>query len=121
LWFTLRSLGQPGPGPVLLDGLDVTVVLAGYAGEGEPAGDPEPAAGHTAELWPHVRFDWAFDPHSNTRYLPRPACSRTAFTLAAAARLTELGSACRVVWWRHHGHMAPLLGHPVPAPRKEDR
>jgi hypothetical protein len=95
----------------LLDNRDVTIVLARDTAPGEPAGAPSPAPGQTAELWPHVRFDWVFSPALNTRHLPRAGRARATFTRDTASRLSELGALCQVMKWRHDGHMAPLLSY----------
>lgn len=109
LLYTYRSLGHPNPVHVPLDGRQVTVVLAGYAPAGQPAGPLAPAADPVAALWPHVRFDWAFDPALNTHYLPRDERGRDAYARDAAARLAELAARSAVVAWRHKGDIAPLL------------
>lgn len=109
LLYTYRSLGQASPVHVPLDGCQVTVVLAGYAPDGQPASALAPVAGPVAALWPHVRFDWAFDPALNTRYLPRAERGRDAYARDAAERLAELTARSAVVAWRHHGDIAPLL------------
>lgn len=92
-----------------LNGRQVTVVLAGYAPGGQPAGTLAPVAGPVAALWPHVRFDWAFDPALNTHYLPRAERDRDAYARDAAERLAELAARSAVVAWRHRGDLAPLL------------
>ncbi|MGH3067702.1 MAG: hypothetical protein ACRDOH_01520 [Streptosporangiaceae bacterium] len=109
LLYTYRSLGHPSPVHVPLDGRRVTVVLAGYAPDGHPASALTPVAGPVAALSPHVRFDWAFDPALNTRYLPRAERDRDAYARDAADRLAELAARSAVVAWRHHGDIAPLL------------
>ena len=114
LLYTFRSLGHASPVHVPLDGCQVTVVLAGYAPAGEPSGPLMPVPDPAAALWPHVRFDWAFDPALNTHYLPRAERGRDAYARDAAARLAELASRSAVVAWRHRGDLAPLiaaLGH----------
>jgi hypothetical protein len=109
LLYTYRSLGHANPVHAPLDGRQVTVVLAGYAPDGQPASALTPVAGPVAALWPHVRFDWAFDPALNTRYLPRAERGRDAYARDAAERLAELTARSAVVAWRHHGDIAPLL------------
>lgn len=94
---------------VLLDGRDVTVVLARFAPEGEPAGDPVPDHGRTAGLWPHVLSGWVFSPACNTRHLPRAARPRGTFALDTAGRLSELDAISQVLSWSHGGDIAPLL------------
>lgn len=108
LLYTYQSLGHPNPVHVPLDGRQVTVVLAGYASGSQPAG-LAPVADPVAALWPHVRFDWAFDPALNTRYLPRDERDQDAYARDAAERLAELTGRSAVVAWRHHGDIAPLL------------
>jgi hypothetical protein len=109
LLYTYRSLGHPNPVHVPLDGRRVTVVLAGYAPGGQPAGPLAPAADPMAALRPHVRFDWAFDPALNTHYLPRNERDRDAYARDAGERLAELTARSAVVSWHHHGDIAPLL------------
>lgn len=62
-----------------------------------------------AALWPHVRFDWVFDPGLNTHHLPRTERDRDTYARDAADRLAELVATAQVVAWRHHGELAPLL------------
>jgi hypothetical protein len=109
LLYTYRSLGHLNPVHVPLDGRQVVVVLAGYAPGGQPAGALVPVADPVAALWPHVRFDWAFDPALNTHYLPRAERDRDAYGRDAARRLADLTARSAVVAWRHHGDLAPLL------------
>jgi hypothetical protein len=109
LLYTYRGLGQTHPLHTRLHGREVVVVLAGYAPDDQPVSIPVMVADPVSALWPHVRFDWVFDPALNTHHLPRPERARDAYAQDAADRLTELAAASRVVAWRHHGQLAPLL------------
>lgn len=109
LLYTYRGLGQTNPLHTRLEGREVVVVLAGYAPDDQPVSAPTSVADPVAALWPHVRFDWAFDPALNTHHLPRTERNRDAYARDAADRLAELAAASRVVAWRHHGALAPLL------------
>lgn len=109
LLYTYRSLGQVNPVHIRLGGRQVVVVLARYAPGGDPAGVPVPVADPVGELWPHVRFDWVFDPALNTHHLPRLERDRDDYARDAANRLAELCATARVVEWRHRGELAPLL------------
>ncbi|MGH3979788.1 MAG: ATP-binding protein [Pseudonocardiaceae bacterium] len=109
LLYTYRSLGQANPLHTALAGRQVVVVLARYAPDGQPVSAPAPAADSAAELWPHVRFDWVFDPALNTHHLPRIERDRDTYSRDAAERLAELAAGSLVVHWRHHGELAPLL------------
>jgi hypothetical protein len=107
--YTYRSLGQANPLHTRLDGRQVVVVLASYAPEDQPVSTPRPVADPGAALWPHVRFDWVFDPALSTHHLPRTERDRDTYARDAADRLAELAAGSRVVHWRHHGQLAPLL------------
>lgn len=116
LLYTYHGLGQVNPLHTRLDGRQVLVVLARYAPVGEPAGASAPVADPVGALWPHVRFDWVFDPALNTHHLPRPERGRDAYAQDAADRLAELTATARVVRWRHRGELAPLLDALVAQP-----
>ncbi|APU13089.1 phosphoenolpyruvate carboxykinase (ATP) [Actinoalloteichus fjordicus] len=109
LLYTYRGLGQRNPLHTVLAGRQVVVVLAGYAPEGQPVSAPTVVADPVGALWPHVRFDWVFDPGLNTHHLPRIERDRDAYARDAAERLAELAAVSRVVTWRHHGALTPLL------------
>jgi energy-coupling factor transporter ATP-binding protein EcfA2 len=109
LLYTYRSLGQANPVHTPLAGREVLVVLAGYAPDGQPVSAPVAVADPVAELWPHVRFDWVFDPALNTHHLPRTERDRDTYGRDAAHRLAELTATSQVMQWRHHGDLAPLL------------
>ncbi|MGH3156444.1 MAG: hypothetical protein ACRDNF_07720, partial [Streptosporangiaceae bacterium] len=109
LLYTYRGLGQDNPLHTTLPGREILVVLARYGPAAEPAGIPAAAADPVAALWPHVRFDWVFDPALNTRHLPRAERDRDAYQRDSHNRLAELAAAARVVTWRHHGDLSPLL------------
>lgn len=111
LLFTYRGLGQDNPVHVGLAHREVVVVLARYAdADGdEPVGAPTEVLDPMAELWPHVRFDWSFNPASNTHFLPREERDERAYAEDAGHRLAELTGLARVVRWRHHGRISPLL------------
>lgn len=113
LLYTYRGLGQPNPVHTPLTGRRITVVLASYASANEPVCSPTAVADPVRALWPHVRLDWVFDPGLNTRHLPRHERDRVAYSHNAQARLTELTETARVVSWRHHGELAPLLDNLV--------
>jgi nucleoside-diphosphate-sugar epimerase len=100
-----------------LDGREVVVVLAGYAPDDQPVGAPVAVVDPVAALWPHVRFDWVFDPSLNTHHLPRVERDRDAYARDATDRLAELAAASRVVAWRHHGALAPLLDSVADQPK----
>lgn len=109
LLYTFRSLGQANPLHTWLDDRPVVVVLAAYAPDGEPVSVPVAVADPVAALWPHVRFDWVFDPALNTHHLPRTERDRDTYARDAADRLAELAAGSLVVQWRHHGELTPLL------------
>jgi hypothetical protein len=109
LLYTYRGLGQANPLHTVLTGREVVVVLAGYVDAEQPVSVPAAVSDPVAALWPHVRFDWVFDPALNTHHLPRAERDRDAYFRDAADRLTELAAASRVVAWHHHGTLAPLL------------
>jgi hypothetical protein len=109
LLYTYRGLGQANPLHTVLAGRQVVVVLAGYASDDRPVSAPRAVADPVAALWPHVRFDWVFDPVLNTHHLPRPERDRDTYARDAADRLAELDAASRVVRWRHHGQLTSLL------------
>lgn len=109
LLFTYRGLGQDNPVHTRLDGRHVVVVLACYAPLGQPMSAPVTVVDPVAALWPHVRFDWVFDPALNTHYLPRAERDRDTYARDAAERLAELTAASTVLTWQHGGDLAPLL------------
>jgi hypothetical protein len=109
LLYTYRGLGQTNPLHTRLVGRQVVVVLASYAPDGQPASAPVAVEDPVAALWPHVRFDWVFDPALNTHHLPRDERDRDTYARDAADRLTELAATSWVVAWRHRGELAPLL------------
>ncbi len=109
LLYTYRSLGQTNPLHTQLDGRQVVVVLASYAPDDQPVSTPVAVADPVAALWPHVRFDWVFDPALNTHHLPRTERDRDTYGRDTADRLAELTAGSRVVAWRHHGELTPLL------------
>jgi hypothetical protein len=109
LLYTYRGLGHANPVHTALEGRQVVVVLASYTADGQPAGAPSAVADPVGALWPHVRFDWVFDPALNTHHLPRTERERDTYARDAADRLTELIVTAQVVQWRHRGELAPLL------------
>ncbi|WP_085014583.1 hypothetical protein [Frankia sp. KB5] len=109
LLYTYRSLGQVNPLHTRLDGRQVVVVLASYAPEGQPVNAPAAVADPVGVLWPHIRFDWVFDPALNTHHLPRTERDQDAYGRDAADRLAELAAGSLVVQWSHHGDLTPLL------------
>jgi hypothetical protein len=109
LLYTYHGLGQDNPLHARLDGRDVVVVLASYAPDDQPISAPMTVTDPAAALWPHVRFDWVFDPALNTHHLPRTERDRSTYAGDATDRLAELAAVSRVVAWRHHGQLAPLL------------
>lgn len=109
LLFTYRSLGQANPLHTVLEHRQVVVVLASYAPADQPAGTPEPVADPMSALWPHVRFDWVFDPALNTHHLPRAERDRDTYARDARELLAELAAGSVVVTRRHHGQVGPLL------------
>lgn len=109
LLYTYRSLSHANPLHTALDGRQVVVVLASYSPDDQPVSTPVAVADPVAALWPHVRFDWVFDPALNTHHLPRAERDRDSYARDAADRLVELTAGSRVVAWRHHGELAPLL------------
>ena len=108
LLFTFARLGQRNPLHTLLEQREVTVVLAGYGPDDRP-GRPTPVTNPQAALWPHVRFDWVFDPELNTHHLPRDEHSRDAYAQDSRDLLTDLAASARIVQWRHRGRLHPLL------------
>lgn len=109
LLYTYRGLGQVNPLHAALGGRQVLVVLTGYASAEEPISAPLQVADPMARLWPHVRFDWVFDPALNTHHLPRTERDRGTYRRDSHNRLTELAAEARIVVWRHHGRLRPLL------------
>lgn len=109
LLYTYRGLGQTNPSHTPLDGRQILVVLASYAPAGGAASTTVAVPDPVAALWPHVRFDWVFDPELNTHHLPRDERNRDAYARDAAARLAELTAGSSVVAWQHQGQLAPLL------------
>ena len=109
LLYTYRGLGQANPLHTRLHDREVVVVLAAYAPDDQPVSAPEAVTDPVSALWPHVRFDWVFDPALNTHHLPRTERDRGTYARDAADRLAELAAVSRVVEWRHHGALAPLL------------
>jgi hypothetical protein len=105
--YTFSRLGQDNPIEVPLG--ETTVVLADYAAPDEPVGRARPVDDPLAALLPHVRSDWMFDPLSNTHHLPRHERGRTAYGKDARRLVARLAMRSRVVSWRHHGEIEPLL------------
>ncbi|WP_190814662.1 DEAD/DEAH box helicase family protein [Saccharopolyspora pogona] len=106
LLYTYRSLGHANPVHTPLDDRQVVVALVGYAPDDQPVSPPTAVADPVAALWPHVRFDWVFDPTLNTHHLPRGERDRDAYTRDTADRLAELTAGSQVVEWRHRGELA---------------
>jgi hypothetical protein len=108
LLFTFARLGQPNPLHTPLAHREITVVLARYALDAV-AGPPTTVNDPTAALWPHVRFDWVFDPDLNTHYLPRRERDSADYTRDSRDLLAELAHRARILEWRHRGKLSPLL------------
>lgn len=112
LLYTYRRLGQPNPVNLPLgtaaDGSGVIVVLARFApgGRGKEPVVVEDAA---AALWPHVRFDWVFDPATNTRRLPRHQRSYREYEADARRLVDALAHRALVLSWAHYGDPTPLI------------
>jgi hypothetical protein len=115
LLYTYRRLRQENPVRVPLGPADggpkVAVVLARYTEPGHPVDPPRPVADPVAALWPHVRFDWVFDPALNTQHLPRTQRDRDAYAADAQRLLAALVDRATVVSWEHGGDPQPLLDH----------
>lgn len=62
LLYTYGHLGQVNPLHTSLAGRQILVVLADYAPADRPVSTPVPVDDPVTALWPHVRFDWVFDP-----------------------------------------------------------
>ncbi|MGH3721600.1 MAG: hypothetical protein ACRDRI_22690 [Pseudonocardiaceae bacterium] len=110
LFYTYRGLGQANPLHIALTDRQVIVVLAGYAPAAVSEGIPALVDDPMAVLWPHVRFDWVFDPALNTHQLPRAERDRDTYGQDSRRRLAELVAGSLVIEWRHHGRLSPLLG-----------
>ncbi|WP_069162911.1 hypothetical protein [Nocardia altamirensis] len=107
LLFTFARLGQPHPVHTALGQRDVTVALADYGPNGRVS-VPAPVEDPAVALWPHVRFDWVFDPNLNTRYLPRRERNRDHYAHDSRGLLTDLAACSRIVQWCHRGKLGPL-------------
>jgi hypothetical protein len=92
------------------DGPRVLVVLARYAADAGPLGDPVPVRDPVGALMEHVRFDWAFDPVLNYQYVPRRNRDRAGYAADARRLAQALAARADVLSWAHAGDPAPLLG-----------
>lgn len=116
--YSYRRLGQDNPVQVPLGdpgGPDAAIVLARYANPDEPTGEPTAVLDPETALWPHVRFDWPFDPMLNTQHLPRPQRDRHTYAADAHRLLAALTDRAPVFSWAHRGDPQPLL-HPLGDP-----